>query len=238
MAIPLKNHDIVYFPMPKTACTSLKLLFFHLNENRVFKNYKKNGTLMHIHNAGYGTPYFSDLSHSEHATKTRVTVIRDPISRLLSAYSNRVVFHRELSERRIDTDLAEKLGISPDPSPDEFFLNLEKYRALSTSIKHHTDPATKFLGPSLDYFQKVYPLEKLTDLVDFISEKTSQNLKLGREQTGGQKIYFKDLSKSARKQLALYCMGDYALLNKHYQLPPEVDTLFPGPVERAVCGAH
>ena len=227
MAVPLKNHDLVYFPMPKTACTSIKKLFFHLNENRVFENYRKDGTLMHIHNAGYGTPYFSDLKHKNYTAKTRVTVIRDPISRLLSAYSNRVAFHRELSERRIDIDLAGKLGSGPDPSPDEFFLNLEKYRVLSPSIRHHTDHATKFLGPSLTYFQKVYPIEKLTELVDFLSEKTSQDLTLGREQTGGKKIYFKDLSKPARKQLALYAMGDYALFDGHYRVPAEVEALFP-----------
>ena len=227
MAVELKNHDIVYFPMPKTACTSLKMLFYHLNEKRIFENYKKDGKVMHIHNAGYGTPYFSELNHRDYAAMTRIAVIRDPVSRLLSAYSNRVGFHRELSAPRIDLDLAGKLGIGPDPSPEEFFINLEKYRILSPSIRHHTDLATKFLGPSLDYFQKVYPIEKLPDMVAFLSSRTGQNLTLGREQTGGKKIHFKDLSVPARKRLALYCMGDYALVDGFYRVPAEVDALFP-----------
>jgi len=227
MAVELKNHNIVYFPMPKTACTSLKMLFFQINEGRIFETYQEDGKLMHIHNAAYGSPSFWDVKHKDFQDMTRIALIRDPVSRLLSAYSNRVRYHRELSEQRIDMDLADRLGVGPDPSPDEFFINLEKYRFLSNSIRHHTDLATTFLGPDLEYFQKVYPIEEIGKLTRFLSETVKQDLVLGREQTGGKKVQFKDLSSQARKQLTQYCLGDYALMKDYYRIPTVIRARFP-----------
>ena len=227
MAVELKNRDIVYFPMPKTACTSLKMLFFQLNEGHPFEKYKKDGKLYHIHNAAYGTPTFWDVDHAAYEGMTRVAVIRDPIARMLSAYSNRVRFHRELSEKRIDMKLAEKLGVGPNPSPDAFFVNLEKYRFLSPSIRHHTDLSTTFLGPDLGYYHKVFRIEELDKLTSFLSTAVSKDVVLGREQTGGKKIRFEELSNRARKQLVMYCLGDYALLKDHYTVPSEAGAKIP-----------
>lgn len=227
MAVELRNHNIVYFPVPKTACTSLKMLFFQMNEGRIFEKYTKDGKLMHIHNAAYGSPTFWDVDHKSFADMTRIAVIRDPIGRLLSAYSNRVRFHRELSEARIDTDLAERLKIHPDPSPDEFFGNLEKYRILSNSIRHHTDLTSVFLGPNLAYFKKIYRIEELDKLTADLSGTLGKQLTLGREQTGGEKIYLKDLANITRKKLALYCMGDYALMKDYFRLPAETGARIP-----------
>ncbi|MBN9673149.1 sulfotransferase family 2 domain-containing protein [Roseibium aggregatum] len=227
MAVELKNHNIVYFPMPKVACTSLKMLFFQINEGRIFEIYKEDGKLMHIHNAAYGSPSFWDVKHKDYENMIRIALIRDPVARLLSAYSNRVRYHRELSEQRIDLDLAKKLGVGPNPSPDEFFNNLEKYRILSSSIKHHTDPATTFLGPDLTYFQKIYRIEELDKLTRFLSDTVQQDLVLGREQTGGQKVKFMELERQARKNLTQYCLGDYALMKDYYQIPSEISGRFP-----------
>lgn len=227
MAVELKNHNIAYFPMPKTACTSLKLLCFEINEGRKFEKYKKDGKLHHIHNAGYTTPAFWDVNHKDLEDMTRIAVIRDPIARLLSAYSNRVGFHQELSERHIDMELAQKLGVGPDPSPDEFFLNLEKYRFLSYSIRHHTNLSTTFLGPDLGYFHQVFRIEELDRLTAFLSEAVSMELTLGREQTGGKKIRLGDLSGKARRQLTMYCLPDYALIKDYYEVPSVAGAKFP-----------
>ena len=53
----------------------------------------------------------------------KITVIRDPVKRFLSAYSNRVRFHRALGRKRI-TEEQVKLGAKPNPTLEEF---VERY---------------------------------------------------------------------------------------------------------------
>ncbi|WP_186389784.1 MULTISPECIES: sulfotransferase family 2 domain-containing protein [unclassified Stappia] len=218
MAVVLNNHNIVYFPVPKTACTSLKMLMFELNNGRKFEMYEEDGVLKHIHNAAYGTPSFIDVDRAPFAGMTRLAVIRDPIARLLSAYSNRVAFHRELSEDHIDADLASRLGVHPNPSPDHFFNNIGKFRILSGSIKHHTDPVSAFLGPDLAYYHRVFRIEDIGGLVELLSNAVGHPLELGREQVGGDKIKFEDLGHRAQRNLVEYCYGDYALMRGYYYM--------------------
>ncbi|MBL3554151.1 sulfotransferase family 2 domain-containing protein [Rhodovulum sulfidophilum] len=216
MAVVLEGHNIVYFPVPKTACTSIKLLLFELNNGKKFEMYEEDGNVMHIHNAVYGTPSFLEVDRNPYADMIRIAVIRDPVSRMLSAFSNRVAFHRELSEDRIDTDLAERLGVHPDPSPDHFFNNIEKFRILSDSIRHHTDPVSSFLGPDLAYYHRVFRIERLDELTTFLGEKVGREIQLGREQVGGEKTSFEQLGARAQKNLLQYCSGDYALMRGFY----------------------
>ncbi|MXN64025.1 hypothetical protein GR183_03830 [Stappia sp. GBMRC 2046] len=219
MAIVLENYGIVYFPVPKTACTSIKYLMYKINNGRNFEQHIRGDNLMHIHNSAYDTPSFIDVDLMPLKNMIRITVVRDPVARMLSAYSNRVKHYGELSEKRIDLELASKLGVRPNPSPDQFFNNLGKYRILSDSIKHHTDPIYSFLGSDLRYFHHVFRIEKISDFVDFMKNSTSQRIELEREQTGGEKISLSDLSNKARRKLTEYCYGDYALLQGHYPTP-------------------
>lgn len=219
MAVALARHKLAYFPIPKTACTSIKMMMFELEHGRKFEMYEKEGVLMHIHNAAYPTPKFLDTDLAALTSMQRIAVVRDPVKRMLSAYSNRVNHHGELSEAHINTDLAQALGVHPNPSPDHFFNNLEKFRVLSPSIQHHTDPVNVFLGPDLHYFHRVFRLENLDDFVEFVATQTEQAVHLGREQTGGEKVEFHDLGSRAQRSLLEYTYAEYALLRGHY-VPP------------------
>ncbi len=219
MAVALSRHNLAYFPIPKTACTSIKMMMFELEHGRKFEMYEKDGVLMHIHNAAYSTPKFLETDLTSLASMQRIAVVRDPVKRMLSAYSNRVNFHGELSESHINTDLAQALGVHPNPSADHFFNNIEKFRILSPSIHHHTDPVNVFLGPDLHYFHRVFRLENLDEFVKFVSVQTEHTVHLGREQVGGEKLVFQDLGARAQRSLLEYTYAEYALLRGYY-VPP------------------
>ncbi|WP_226638557.1 sulfotransferase family 2 domain-containing protein [Novosphingobium profundi] len=221
MPVNILNNKISYFPVPKTACTSIKYLFYYVENGKDFEMTEVNGEVQHIHNSMYPTEYFQVVDQKALVGSTRIAVIRDPVARMLSAFSNRVGFHKELSEDRIDMEMARKLEVHPNPSPDHFFNNIEKFRALSPSIKHHTDMTSAFLGYDLSYYHKIYTINELDELVDFLQGETGMDLKMGREQTGGAKLAFSDLLPRARKNLLQYCYGDYALMRGYY-LPPKV----------------
>lgn len=216
MSIFLNGTNITYYPVPKAACTSIKYMIYKLNYGKDFERYEENGVLKHIHNSAYSTPLFRDLNSNSFINRTRIAVIRDPISRMLSAFSNRVKHYGELSENVIDMDLAHKLGVQPNPSADHFFIHIEKFRLLSGAIRHHTDTTSAFLGPDLSYYHRIFPIEHLGDMVSFLEEATNQPIKLGQLQVGDQKVFFKDLGQTAQKSLLQYCYGDYALMRGYY----------------------
>ena len=171
--------------MPKVACTSLKHLFFLLEHGRTFENYVDHaGTKRHIHNAAYPTLSTSEDDWSCAADMHRIVIVRDPVERFVSAYRNRVLFYKELSDANVDSTKREMLGLKPDPTLDEFIDHLELYRTLSTVIKHHTDPQTYFVGHTLDYFHKFYRFEELDILAADLSAKTGQPLSLPHKQMG------------------------------------------------------
>ena len=91
-----------------------------------------------------------------------------------------------------------------------------------------------FLGPDLSYFSRVYPIENISDLVAYLSQKVGKTLIAGREQTGGRKIRFEDLDRGARLRLLQYVAPDYALLQGYYS-PKPLDARLPLQVPIPAC---
>jgi hypothetical protein len=220
MPIVLRKYNIAYFPVPKVACSSLKHLFFFLENGRNFENFTDEaGKKHHIHNAVYPTLSSSDDDWSCAANMHRIAVVRDPMDRFVSAYRNRVLFYKELSQTSIDAGKAQVLGLKPDPNLDEFIDRLELYRALSPVIKHHTDPQSYFVGHTLDYFNKVYRFEELDTLAADLTERIGQPVALPHEQKGIGGQLPSISAKRVAKMLEFYS-GDYALLKRLYPLEP------------------
>ena len=219
MAVELTQFNTVYFPVPKVACTSIKHLLYLIEHGEPFQETVVDGKVQHIHATVYGTPSFFDVDHARYAGHFRFAVVRDPVARLLSAYTNRVVFYHELSERVIDADLAARLGVRPDPSIEEFIDGIDKYRFLSRSIWHHTEPQSVFLGPDLGYFDKVYRLSELSQMMEELCRRTGMALELPHEQSGGPKLDAASLAPRSLRRAVEYCSGDYALLRGYYDVP-------------------
>ncbi|MGB2073601.1 MAG: sulfotransferase family 2 domain-containing protein [Henriciella sp.] len=93
MPVEIKNTDLVYIPSPKVATTSLKYFLFEVNEGQKFDDVHGDNKATHIHNHadGFGAVLFSKLDMQALAGKRRISVIRDPLDRLISCYKNRVV---------------------------------------------------------------------------------------------------------------------------------------------------
>ena len=84
-----KKHDIVYFPIPKVACTTISALLvqedysdcdFKVVSQIGIHTFRQQKTKENINSI----PWIEDASHS-------FTVIRDPLSRLVSAYVDKMV---------------------------------------------------------------------------------------------------------------------------------------------------
>lgn len=216
MPVIVEKYGIAYFPVPKVACSSVKHLLFFLEHGRHFEKYvDSSGRKHNIHNTVYPTLNQSDDNWSAAAHMHRIAVVRDPMERFISAYRSRVVHFEELSQSCIDMRKAAELGITPDPELDEFVDNLDLYRVLSGSIKHHTDPQTSFLGHTLDYFNKVYKFEDLAVLESDLSARTQIPVVLSHMVKGPEGKMPSISAKRVRKIVEFYS-GDYALLKGLY----------------------
>lgn len=224
MAISISYSDLIYFPVPKVACTSLKLFVYQIEFGEPFRAYTSGSKNIHIHNwrEDYQSRSFFNRNNNGYFEGSFVAVIRDPVKRFLSAYSNRVLYHGELSKTKVDIGTARDLGVQLDPAVDEFVLNLEKYAILSPSIKHHIAPATTFLGHDMYFFNHVIKIEEISLFVDLVNNACGTSVEMPHEQHGGKKVGFSDLSREAKIKLLEYCAGDYALLRDYYSPPKSV----------------
>jgi hypothetical protein len=214
MAIINQKYKISYFPIPKVACTTLKKVFFELENDFEFRDFRVNGQPKHIHSF-YSSSPFSKVPHDKIIDHKKFCIIREPLSRIVSCYRNRVLYHQELSSRVITEDMRSE-GIYPNPSLDDFCLNIEFYRSVSASIVHHTDPITVFLGEDPSYFDKIYSLGDIESFFADLSALTGKKITPYKEQTGGPNVSIGDMSQEAREKIIDFYKNDYDVYANYF----------------------
>lgn len=209
MSVILAKHKLFYASVPKVACTSIKHMFFEFENGRPFTPYIANGQNRNIHNAVYKGLFREKYPEKRIANSHRVALVRDPISRFLSAYSNRVVFHKELSRDKAGPKL-KALGLTPNPELDQFIDQLDDYCQAHGSILHHTRPMVDFLGKDPAYFSRLYAFSELSQFVSDMSEHLKTELTLGHKQSGGPKLSRDLLSAAQLQKLEARYKDDFA----------------------------
>lgn len=201
MTVYLKRRKLLFVTAPKVACSSIKAALFEMDNGFSFQKFRANGKFIHIHHpAIYPAIPFSAIRQDEVANYTRYTMVRDPVKRLLSAYSNRVGHYRELSERHIgDSDLTR------DPDLHEFIANFDAYRAASASIRLHTDPLVRFLGEDSGYYHRIFSIHKMNELTEALGHE------IPRVQTGGEKIDASELTAAELDFIKSFYAKDYEI---------------------------
>lgn len=147
---------------------------------------------------------------------------RDPITRFLSMYSNRIGFHRELSEEAAGADRLRAAGLPFDPDINTLVAHLDRYMARVGSIHHHTRPMVEFLGEDLSLYTRIVDVSQINTVISEIKDmwksrgfnklvENSPN-EAPRLQTGGQKIGLEVLTPASFELLMDYYAKDYDIL--------------------------
>lgn len=201
------EQKVSYYAVPKCACTSLKHYFFELENGFRFSKFRVNGTVKQIHGVMPTLIFEKNLAmdRDDHA---RFSVVRDPVDRLLSCYSNRVVYYRELSERHLSQE-AIQAGLVPNPSLSEFIRMLETYRKYSASIYHHSNPIVMFLGGDINHYTRVYSMSDLREFIEHMTDLSGKKIDLRHEQSGGEKIKRSELSRAEIRKIEMIYKRDY-----------------------------
>lgn len=150
----------------------------------------------------------------------RFIVIRDPVKRFLSAYSNRIGHYKELSEPFIRDKFPELYWEMPffDPGLGQFIDHFNKYIKVKP-VNHHFCSILDYLyGKKLDYFTHVYKIEDLNIFEKDLATMTGKEISFGREQIGGRKISLRELSELQLETIIKIYRNDYDLLNEYYNV--------------------
>lgn len=204
-----------FYPVPKIACTSLKKLFFFIENGFEFKSFTANGTPLFIHDF-YPSHHFEHSRSLDRDGHFRLAVVRDPIDRIISCYRNRVLFFGELDSSQLSEE-AKADGLRPTPSLSEFVENLEDYMKVSPSIFHHAAPMNFYLGNDPQWFSRIYnirQIDQLTrDVVTYLGRK--ETVILGNENSSVPEISRSDLTVNEKAKLRQFYKLDYDLFGRY-----------------------
>jgi hypothetical protein len=218
VAIVSHKHRIVFFPLAKNCSTSLKYFFYELDTGRPFRRVKARFNLPgHIHT------YFPTATEEKwlkfYNAYDTMAVVRDPISRFLSAYGNRIVHARALETRGNVVETLKAKGLSTIPDLPSFIDNLEAYVQISSYTKNHISPQSSVIGGIFKHIKHIYPLSKVSEIPSFVLETRGVEIALPHEQSTGPKFKQSDLSAQHLAKLIDFYSEDYAMLKDYFQPP-------------------
>jgi hypothetical protein len=211
MAMILDTFQLAYYPSPKVACTSLKTALYRLENSQDWQDFRIDGKTIYIHDHIPSDAFEPLEVQKSHYFK--FAILRDPIDRFLSAYQNRVVDFGELSAEHIASH-PELEGLPLSPTISEFVENLERYRSISPSIRHHTEPQHVFIGSDLSYYDRVFRFEEVQEIPEILYRITGIKFELPHQQKSLAKIKLSDLSKRDIRGIEWFYREDYALVSK------------------------
>ena len=216
MPVLMHEQKYAYFPVPKCACTSLKHFFFEIENGFRFKSFKVNGRPRYIHNAAYPSNEFN--AYMQDATKDMhcVAVVRDPISRVLSCYANRVLHHRELDNVELSDKDIER-GMTQRPTLDLFLRFFRRYRELSGPIAHHSRSLSYFLGKDSSFFHRIYDISQVGQMIEDMKVWFRSVPELRRMQKSGLKLTAADLSPKQIAKVKNLFAEDYEVFGDFFK---------------------
>lgn len=222
MAIINEEHKIVYYSIPKVACSSQKLAHYRLLHGKPFAREDTGGKGIHDI---YGSPKF-DLGEHRVLRKAgywSYAIVRDPIERLISAYANKVIDADVITVRAAKEKSAlkrlEANGLPSKPDLETFALNLETYRRICPEIRQHTRHYHYFLGRNLKVFSVIFPIEDMQKLRRALSRRTGQTQPVRHTNKSGSKELLTQMSETAFEAFLEFSEPDYKLLTEFYKRP-------------------
>ena len=198
------GRKLVYYPVAKNANSSAKLFFlkhlkmdknyyflsdkvpeYKVNEDSKYKNLDKKYNLVNF------LPSYTPFEKIE--VDEKCCIIRNPIKRFISAYKNRVLFHKDFGFRNLNiNEIIEKLE-------NNSFDN------------RHFLPQSYWLGGDLRYFTIVSNISNMETFINGVNNFFQNKVEFPRIQIGGTDINIA-LTNSQKNKLKKIYSSDYDLI--------------------------
>lgn len=217
MVIAVPTYKIAYMALPKAGCSSVKQALARIDPDVTVPDQD----VIHFDTWHEIYPTTRFRPHRWEAYNKpgwfRFCVVRDPVKRLLSVYTNRVVQLGELKNSR--KILSGEVNLPTTPDPDYFFRNLDAYRAASSTIKHHAMKTWLFIGPKPLLYDRVYKTEELGELAQDLSRHSGRNVVMPRSNSSDMKLTLDDLRPHTIDAIRPFLNFEYDFLSDFYDNP-------------------
>ena len=201
-----QNKKLVFYPVKKNANSSSKLFFAkHLGINNRFYFLEDEKPRYLITNSDYNKYkdklnlmqfFVNNYKFSKVNIELKACIIRDPLERFVSAYKNRILFHKDKEFFKFTVDqILEKLE-------NNLFEN------------KHFILQSYFLGNDLNYYNVVGKVSKINAFADKINLFFNNKILFPRIQIGGNAFNI-DLTSQQIKKIKKIYLRDYDLINQY-----------------------
>ena len=208
--------NLIFFPIPKVACTSLKVLFYQINNSVEWRDTRLAYGQVHTL-PGYGSLSYGATNLSDYGSFERIAVVRNPVERALSAYrdkARRVVLSGTVSETKLKS-----AGLPLEPNPELFFSEIEQYFECAPVIREHMRPFSYYLGENIGEINRVFRLEELDKLAEFVGQCLGKPIEMISSNSSKNSVNApKPVSEKALQMAADFVNEDISYLSEYYQL--------------------
>lgn len=171
-AIVDDNRKLLYIPIPKCGSTTVKNYFTAAMFGETY------GEMVHFRHPELTRQVTAEEMATTYADYYRFTVVRDPLSRLVSYYTRNIL---ENSLRREARQQDSFLGLPTRPGPNQYASNFFQYRSFFKDFRHHTDPICGYLEPFGDNIDRIYSMDDLGELRAHMSDLYNVEIHVERE---------------------------------------------------------
>ena len=201
-----KGKKLVFYPVAKNANTSAKLFFIrHLGLEKQFfyiediPRYKHTKGMYDKHTGKYNLINFFPpyTPFKEMAVDIKCCIVRDPIKRFISTYTNRILFHKDEQFKNFTIDEV-----------------LESLESSAFDNKHFL-PQSYWLGHDLSYYNFYSFTNEIENFESKINSFFGQEKKFPILQTGGNTNFLK-LNTNQEKKIKKIYYSDFNLLKINF----------------------
>jgi Sulfotransferase family len=188
----------VYYPAPKSASTSLRNVFYELDNGTSFKPFKLNGKTIALFWLYKNEEGFRPEQPPPGIDK--IAVVRDPVMRFISFYTWAIL-----------------KGRCPLPGVTDInhlVETLETHLEGNAMARFHLAPQHLFIGKDLSYFDRIFRTENLDELAAYLSERAGRPVPMQRENV--TKTEVPPLTDTSMAKLRQLYAADIELLSGFY----------------------
>lgn len=225
MSIISNKLRLVYYDVPKVACTTLKIFFWEYETGQRFRPPTRSEKL--LRQIGFGKRSFPPSVHYVDGYRTQSFQRAGPgpegyqtmiVVRNYSAWRNKV--NQASFERRDEMEDLRNEGLSVQPSFGEFLDNFDDYFLHSRPVRAHTRPYAWHLG-SLAGIDHVFRIEEMSELHAFLNARTGLELPTAHHNKSASVVRDDSLTVAQAGALRRLTADEYTWLGDLYPEGPE-----------------